>query len=151
VPGPDGPAGGVEHGRGGSLDAGALAADEAATRRAVVTVERSDPKRSGRNVCPMGHPGRRPGRRIARPATAAAAATVGFWLLKMRDSDRTRSFVEVMQRLEVPAMGAHLTLPPADPETPGGPSPTDPEGPADPKPSEPTDPTGPDAPPAETS
>jgi hypothetical protein len=46
-------------------------------------------------------------------------------------------------------MGAHLTLPPADPETPGGPSPTDPEGPTDPKPSEPTNPTGPDAPPAD--
>jgi hypothetical protein len=45
-------------------------------------------------------------------------------------------------------MGVHLTLPPTDPETPGGPSPTDPEGPTDPKPSEPTNPTGPDAPPA---
>jgi hypothetical protein len=49
-------------------------------------------------------------------------------------------------------MGVHLTLPPADPESPGGPSPTDPEGPADPKPSVPSgpnDPTGPDKPPAD--
>ncbi len=54
-----------------------------------------------------------------------------------------------------PAPSAHRwsgtggTVPPPDPDLPGGPGPTDPEGPTDPKPTDPTDPTGPDEPPAQ--
>jgi adenosylmethionine---8-amino-7-oxononanoate aminotransferase len=55
--------------------------------------------------------------------------------------------IELAERLLASAPGP--TLPPPDPDQPGGPSPTDPEGPTDPKPTEPTDPTGPDEPPAQ--
>src|SRR5262249_55433711 len=55
--------------------------------------------------------------------------------------------IELAERLLATAPGR--TLPPPDPDRPGGPSPTDPEGPTDPKPTEPTDPTGPDDPPAQ--
>src|SRR5262249_58180948 len=53
--------------------------------------------------------------------------------------------IELAERLLATAPGR--TLPPSDPDQPGGPSPTDPEGPTDPKPTEPTHPTGPAEPP----